>query len=119
MYIKDIERLDDKVVFHVQPCFSTEALVDRCRRLVDDYFTFIKFDNYTQRYNFRKYCLTPDYDDYNLKSIEISELTYSGSPILITCFRNGDIYISYPENMTGENKFMFAERMERSVRYAL
>lgn len=121
MKIKNIEKNSIQVKFTVSPVFNTEELVKRCRNIVDDFFTFVKFDNYTQYYNFRKYCLNPLRRDesYLVYAVEILDLVYSDTSFCITCFRNGDIVIDYPQNMTNENKELFVTRMERMIEYAL
>lgn len=119
MYIKDKIIDENKVLFKISPVFSSEELVKRCRMIVDDYFTFVKFDTLSKNYDFRKYCLNPVKDEYRLTAIEITELLYAGNPFSVKVHRNGDTEFYYPVNMAPENKELFINHFERMLNYAL
>lgn len=119
MYIKNKVINDNSVNFEVSPIFSTSGLVNRCRKIVDDYFTFTNFDNYSQKYNFRKYCLSPNISNYVVQSIDIQELTYKNAPFNITVTRSGIITFEFPENMNNEDKEIFITRFERMIQYVM
>lgn len=119
MFIKEKEIKDNEVMFKISPVFTTEDLVTRCRKLVDDYFTFFKLESYQKNYDFRKYSLSPVRAGYIVTSINISDLEYYKSSFHIMVFRDGQIIVSFPENITSENKELFITRFERGIQYAL
>lgn len=123
MYIKNKEVTKDYITFEVSPLFSSIKLVERCRALVDDYFTFTDFNTYSQRFNFRKYCLEPIFVEVDgvgrLDGICIKELLYKKLPILINVYKKGIIKIQIPADLLAEDRDIFITRFERMVQYVL
>lgn len=123
MRIKEKNISDNKVVFFISPCFTSEKLVERCRKLVDDYFTFVNYDRYSQYYNFRKYCLEPIFEEKEnigfLVGIYIKCLQYQKFDIIFVVKKSGYISISIPDELHEDERSMFISRFERMIEYAL
>lgn len=124
MYIKDKIENKEKVEFKVSPIFTTHALINRARAIVDDYFTFTNFDNYSEKFNFRKYCISPIFDTDNngfkyLSSVKIEELLYKNEPFEVTVSKNGSICFTIPESMSDEERSAYITRFERMIQYVM
>lgn len=123
MRIKEKCIKDNYIEFVISPCFTSEALVKRCRALVDDYFTFINFEHYSQYYNFRKYCLEPIFEEKNdigfLVGIVIKYLKYQKFDITFNVKKSGYISISIPDELHEDERQTFFTRFERMIEYAL
>ncbi len=124
MYIKDKIESKNKIEFKVSPIFTTHGLIKRAREIVDDYFTFNNFDNYSEKFNFRKYCISPIFDVDNngykyLSSVKIEELLYKDEPFEVIVAKNGSICFSIPESMHEDERSAYITRFERMIQYVM
>lgn len=120
MYIKEKNIKDNKLTFKTSPIFKNELLVHIARKLVDDYFTFTNWKEYSQSYNFRKYSIEPiRNDDKKMIGLTISELLFSGRPFIINCFKSGTIEITIPDDLEELDKQTFESRFERMISYVV
>lgn len=123
MRIKDKIVSETKVEFYISPVFTSEKLVERCRKLVDDYFTFVNYDKYSQYYNFRKYCLEPIFEEREgigfLIGIYIKCLKYQKFDVTFVVKKSGYISINIPDELHEDEREFFITRFERMIEYAL
>lgn len=123
MKIKDKRVYDSHVEFYVSPVFTSERLVERCRKIVDDYFTFVNYEKYSQYYNFRKYCLEPIFEEKEgvgfLVGIFIKCLEYKKLGIIFNVKKSGLISITIPDELHEDEREFFVTRFERMIEYAL
>lgn len=120
MFIKEKDIKDNKITFKTSPIFKNELLVHMARKLVDDWFTFTNWKEYSQSYNFRKYCISPiRNEDNKMIGLTISELLYSGRPFNIHCYKSGMIEIEIPADLEDLDKQTFETRFERMISYVV
>lgn len=120
MYIKEKNIEDNKLKFKTSPIFKNELLVHLARKVVDDYFTFTNWKEYSQSYNFRKYCLSPiRNEDNKMIGLTISELLFAGRHFNINMFKSGLIEIEIPADIEEMEKQTFESRFERMISYVV
>lgn len=121
MYIKDKNKNKDNVCFICMPVYDTHRLINRARCIVDDYFTFVNYDTYSERYNFRKYCIEPIFDTHNdqrrLIGARVECLLFYDKEFTLEFYKNGEIKAFYPEPSEKFDHDLFEQVIERTVKY--
>lgn len=120
MFIKKIETTENFISYECSPVFSTAELVQRCRTIVDDYFTFVNYEKYTHKYNFRKYCLEPEFSDFKIVyQITIQGLKFKDLDINVVVKRTGPIIVLLPKDIEKVDISVLESAFERTIKYAL
>lgn len=121
MYIKDINKQKDFTSFVCMPVYDTHRLVNRARFVVDDYFTFINYDKYTENFNFRKYCIEPVFEEIEngrrLVAVKVSCLLFYDKEFTLVFYKTGDIRAYFPSGSEKFDRDLFDQVIERTVKY--
>lgn len=121
MYIKDVNKNKDYTSFVCMPVYDTHRLVNRARAVVDDFFTFINYDRYTENFNFRKYCIEPVFDQVDsgkrLVAVKVTCLLFYDKEFSIEFYKTGEVRAYFPSGSDKFDRDLFDQVMERTVRY--